>query len=74
MRVKRQHWEIARPKVVSLKPEPSTKPDFIDAAFSGRMTPEDMVYMARAILQLCDEAAELRQRVRVLEMARGVNP
>jgi hypothetical protein len=41
-------------------------------ALMGRMDPVDQAYMARAILQLSDEAAEMRERIRALEMAVGM--
>lgn len=54
---------------VLLKPWPSAKSEFMANAVVGRMTPEDQAYMARALLQLSDECAELRERVKALEMA-----
>jgi hypothetical protein len=70
MKVERQHWERkAARKVPTVAPLPPTKPLFLERAFSGRMEPEDQAYMARAILQLSDENAEMRERIRALEMA-----
>lgn len=40
----------------------------INAAFCGKVGPADMVYMARALLQLSDELAEMKERVRALEL------
>lgn len=60
---------------VLLKPWPSARSEFIANAVVGRMTPEDQAYMARALLQLSDENAEMRERIKALEMAfksRGV--
>jgi len=68
MRVDRQDWEQKRP-VPTLPPVVPTKPQFIERAMIGRMSLEDQAYMARAILQLSDEAAEMRERIRALEMA-----
>lgn len=59
---------------VSLKPAPWDAPPFIQRAFAGELHPRDGVYMARAILQLCDELAELRERVRRLEAERETPP
>ena len=36
--------------------------------FSGPITAADQINMVRAILQLCDENRELRERVRLIEM------
>lgn len=54
---------------VSVKPYPAERRDFIESAFLGRMRPEDQAYMARALLQLCDEAKEMRDRIAALERA-----
>lgn len=35
--------------------------------FQGRLNVSDLDYMAKAILQMCDEMHELRERVRILE-------
>lgn len=40
----------------------------INAAFLGKLGPQDMVHMARALLQLSDEMAEMRERMRAMEM------
>lgn len=55
----------ARP---TLAPQPSSKPVFIAHAFLGRMTPQDQAYMARALLALSDENAEIKQRIAALEL------
>ena len=68
MRVDRQEWEKKRP-VPTLPPVVPTKPQVIERAMIGRMSLEDQAYMARAILQLSDEAAEMREKIRALEMA-----
>lgn len=69
MKPERQPWPgIALRKPVSLPPVPAAKIDFVQSAMIGRMTPEDMAYMARALLSLSDENAELKERVRALEM------
>jgi hypothetical protein len=68
MKVKRQNWEIAAKKP-TLAPEVPNKRIFMQRALMGRMDPVDQAYMARAILQLSDEAAEMRERIRALEMA-----
>lgn len=54
---------------VLLKPWPSARSEFMANAVAGRMTPEDQAYMARTLMQLSDECAELRERVKALEMA-----
>lgn len=41
----------------------------IGRVFMGRLNVSDLDYMAKAILQICDEHHELRERVRVLEDA-----
>ena len=69
MKVDRKAWERNPREVPTLAPFPATKTQFIDSALNGRMTPEDQAYMARALLQLSDEAAEMRERIRALEMA-----
>ena len=56
-------------KKASVTPFPSSKPQFIDAAMLGRLTPEDQAYMARAILHLSDENAEMKERIKALELA-----
>jgi hypothetical protein len=68
MKVDRQPWETAKPRP-TLPPVVPTKPQLIERAMIGRMSLEDQAYMARAILQLSDEAAEMRERIRALEMA-----
>ena len=65
MKVDRQRWETHAAKP-SLQPLPSSKLKFIESALAGRMKPEDQAYMARAILQLSDEVAELRRLIRGL--------
>ncbi len=67
MRVDRQHWE--RIPAPTLAPAPITKPAFLERAFAGRIGPDDLVHIARAVLSLSDENAELRQRIVALEMA-----
>lgn len=52
----------------TLKPWPSDRRGFIESALIGRMRPEDQAFMARAILQMSDEIAELRETVRALQM------
>lgn len=70
MKPERQPWPgISIRKPVSLPPVPAAKIDFVQSAMIGRMKPEDMAYMARALLSLSDENAELKERVRALEMA-----
>jgi hypothetical protein len=41
--------------------------DLIARTFMGRLNVSDLDYMAKAILQMCDENHELRERVRRLE-------
>ena len=65
MKVDRQRWETHAAKP-SVQPMPPSKPKFIESALAGRMKPEDQAYMARAILQLSDEVAELRRLIRGL--------
>ena len=67
MKLDRQHWERNRAPV-KLAPVPASKPAFIENALIGRMTPEDQAYMARAILSLSDENAEMKERIKALEM------
>lgn len=55
-------------RMPSLAPEPSPRRDFIARALSGVMGPQDQAYMGRAVLQMADEIAELRERIRALEM------
>lgn len=70
MKVDRQHWELnRREKPATVMPVPSSKPLFLERAFQGRMCPEDQAYMARALLQLSDENAEMRERIKALELA-----
>lgn len=40
--------------------------------FMGRLNASDLDYMAKAILQMCDENHELRERVRRLEERLGI--
>jgi hypothetical protein len=40
--------------------------------FMGRLNVSDLDYMAKAILQMCDENHELRERVRRLEERLGI--
>lgn len=56
----------------TLKPWPTDRSGFIESALLGRMRPEDQAYMARAILQMSDEIAELREIVRALQMVMRV--
>ena len=58
-------------QIIRLAPEPSPRRDFISRALSGVMTPEDQAYMGRAILQMSDEIAEMRERIKALEMVVG---
>jgi len=51
----------------SIKPEPDHARKLINAAFCGKVGPQDLLYMARALLQLSDEIHELRQRLKRLE-------
>ena len=75
MRVERQRWET-HPKhekqpdhfYPTLTPDPPTKPKFIERAMIGRMSLEDQAYMARAILSLSDENAEMKERIKALEL------
>ena len=70
MKLDRQSWEVPRGrKPVTLAPEPATKPAFLERAMIGRMQPEDQAYMARALLQLSDENAELKERMKAMELA-----
>lgn len=72
MRVDRQPWErTAKPKpdYPTLPPAISpTRPQFIERAMIGRMSLEDQAYMARAILSLSDENAEMKERIKALEL------
>lgn len=45
--------------------------DLIARTFMGRLNVSDLDYMAKAILQMCDENHELRERVRRLEEGVG---
>lgn len=73
MRVDRQSWERASRPVQpypTLPPAPPpTRPQFIERAMIGRMSLEDQAYMARAILSLSDEAAEMREEIAALKLA-----
>lgn len=40
--------------------------------FQGRLNVSDLDYMAKAILQMCDENHELRERIRRLEERLGL--
>lgn len=42
----------------------------VGKAFDGHVGPRDILYMAKALLQLNDEMHELRERIVVLEKAR----
>ena len=55
------------PPMRAKDPEKAERARIIDKAFTGTTTHSDAVYMARAIIQLCDEMAELRKRVSDLE-------
>lgn len=71
MRVDRQRWEMAsrsEETPPTILPEPPTRPQFIERAMIGRMSLEDQAYMARAILSLSDENAEMKERIRALEL------
>ena len=75
MRVHRQRWETLlkpekppEPDYPTLPPVPPTRPEFIERAMIGRMSLEDQAYMARAILSLSDENAEMKERIRALEL------
>jgi len=70
MRVHRQRWETLlkpekppEPDYPTLPPVPPTRPEFIERAMIGRMSLEDQAYMARAILSLSDENAEMKERI-----------
>ena len=41
----------------------------VGKAFDGNATPRDILYMAKALLQLNDEMHELRERLTILERA-----
>ncbi len=72
MRVDRQPWERTpkpKPDYPTLPPAlPPTRPEFIERAMIGRMSLEDQAYMARAILALSDENAEMKERIKALEL------
>ena len=40
----------------------------IRRAFTGKTEPQDLAYLCRAMLQMSDEVAELRERIRGMEM------
>lgn len=44
----------------------------IRRAFTGKAEPQDVAYLCRAMLQMSDELAELRERVRGMEMGLAV--
>lgn len=69
MKAERQGWEKNRK--VSLAPDKSARAQFIGNAFLGKMSLEDQAYMCRAILAISDENAELKQRLKALELAVG---
>lgn len=58
------------PPMREIEPEKAERVRFIEKAFTGTTTHSDAVYMARAIIQLCDQMAELRKRVSDLEAER----
>ena len=53
----------------SPKPPENHARKLINAAFCGRLTPEDQLHMARAILQLSDEMHEVREELRAVKRA-----
>lgn len=46
---------------------PSDTAILLGRTFQGRLNVSDLDYMAKAILQICDENHELRERIRRLE-------
>lgn len=52
---------------------PPAIPPFMDRlirdVFTGKTTIADLTYMAKAILQMSDEMAEMRERIKALELA-----
>lgn len=67
-------WEGAQlrtehsPRPLSVKPAEA----IIRRAFTGKAEPQDVAYLCRAMLQMSDELAELRERVRGMEMGLAV--
>lgn len=51
---------------------PSDTAVLLGRTFQGRLNVSDLDYMAKAILQMCDENHELRERVRRLEERLGI--
>lgn len=51
------------------RPMPPYMAKLIRDVFTGHVTNSDLVYMAKAILQMSDEIAELRERMRAMELA-----
>ena len=53
---------VHKPVTLAQFPRPRAQPDharkLINAAFCGKLEPQDMVNMARALLQISDEIAE----------------
>lgn len=67
-----QPWPGSATRAPSLTPFASSRRDFITSALLGRMTPEDQAYMARALLQMSDEIAVLKQEMVALRLAMQV--
>lgn len=68
--VKSAPWEgaLVRPSYSSGPLSAKPAEAIIRRAFTGRTEPHDLAYMARAMLQMSDELAELRERLRGIEM------
>ena len=61
---------VTNDQPVILGPAPHHVRKLILEAFTGEIEKSDLLYMARAILQMSDEIFELRERLRCLEMAK----
>ena len=67
-------WEGALVRPAQSARTLSSKPAeaIIRRAFTGKSEPQDLAYLCRAMLQMSDEVAELRERIRGMEMGLAV--
>lgn len=62
-------WPGNATRKPTIPPFPSTRAAVVYSALVEQMTPEDMAYMARAVLQMSDEIATLRAELRAVQAA-----
>ncbi len=62
-------WEGA---MVRTDETPQFMHKLIRNVFTGKVTERDLTYMAHALLQMSDELAEMRERIKALELAMKV--